>query len=74
MQIWHLGVVIDLKPGDRFISLLPPWHMYERSSEYFSLAKGIEQVYTNVKSLKVFLQSYLFSMFLIVHEEHANRL
>jgi long-subunit acyl-CoA synthetase (AMP-forming) len=50
-------------PGDRFLSLLPPWHMYERAAEYFSLAQGIEQVYTNVKSLKVFMMIHFFSMF-----------
>lgn len=32
--------------------------MYERSCEYFSLAQGIEQVYTNIKSLKEDLNSF----------------
>lgn len=51
-QVQHIGKVVQPEPGDRFVSILPPWHMYERSCEYFALAQGIEQVYTNVKSLK----------------------
>ncbi|KAI5066181.1 hypothetical protein GOP47_0018805 [Adiantum capillus-veneris] len=57
-QVQHLEKVVDIKPGDRFVSLLPPWHMYERSCEYFSLSQGIQQVYTNVKSLKEDLKKY----------------
>ena len=52
-QIVHLGSVVQPVPGDRFLSLLPPWHMYERSAEYFALSRGVSQVYTSVKSLKV---------------------
>lgn len=57
-QVQHLDKVVDISAGDRFVSLLPPWHMYERSCEYFSLSQGIEQVYTNVKSLKEDLKKY----------------
>lgn len=49
----HLGSVVQPVPGDRILSLLPPWHMYERSAEYFALSRGVSQVYTSVKSLKV---------------------
>ncbi|MCO5593396.1 hypothetical protein L7F22_047409 [Adiantum nelumboides] len=57
-QVEHLEKVVEISPGDRFVSLLPPWHMYERSCEYFSLSRGIQQVYTNVKSLKEDLKKY----------------
>lgn len=33
--------------------MLPTWHAYERASEYFIFTHGVEQVYTNVKRLKV---------------------
>eukprot|EP01018_Ginkgo_biloba_P035948 Gb_31209 [translate_table: standard] len=57
-QIMHLGDIVPAISGDRFLSLLPPWHMYERSAEYFTLTRGIEQVYTNVKNLKEDLKQY----------------
>lgn len=57
-QVIYLEDVVQPDPGDRFLSLLPPWHMYERAVEYFSLARGSEQVYTNVKNLKEDLKRY----------------
>lgn len=57
-QIVHLGSVVQPEPGDRFLSLLPPWHMYERSAEYFALSRGVTQVYTSVKYLKEDLVRY----------------
>lgn len=46
-------VVLDVQPGEVLLSLLPPWHMYERSAEYFCLASGVRQVYSSVKTFKV---------------------
>ncbi|KAI5064704.1 hypothetical protein GOP47_0019399 [Adiantum capillus-veneris] len=57
-QVVHLWEVVQPDPGDRFLSLLPPWHAYERSVEYFSLSRGSEQVYTNIKCLKDDLKQY----------------
>uniref|UniRef100_A0A0C9RPP6 TSA: Wollemia nobilis Ref_Wollemi_Transcript_28705_2682 transcribed RNA sequence n=1 Tax=Wollemia nobilis TaxID=56998 RepID=A0A0C9RPP6_9CONI len=57
-QVMHLGEVVPAIPGDRFLSILPPWHMYERAAEYFTFTRGIEQVYTNVKNLKEDLKQY----------------
>ncbi|XP_057830934.2 long-chain-fatty-acid--[acyl-carrier-protein] ligase AEE15, chloroplastic isoform X2 [Cryptomeria japonica] len=57
-QIMHLGEIVPAIPGDRFLSLLPPWHMYERAAEYFTFTRGVEQVYTNVKNLKEDLKRY----------------
>lgn len=45
-------------PGDRFLSLLPPWHTNEWSFEYFTLTRGIKQTYTNVKNLKEDLKKH----------------
>lgn len=69
-QIVHLGSVVQPGPGDRFLSLLPPWHMYERSAEYFALSRGVSQVYTSVKTLKVqlllnLLLGLLFHFFVV---------
>ncbi|WVZ08089.1 hypothetical protein V8G54_021435 [Vigna mungo] len=38
--------------GDKFLSMLPSWHAYERASEYFIFSCGVEQVYTTVRKLK----------------------
>lgn len=57
-QIRNLWDIVPAEAGDRFLSMLPPWHAYERACEYFIFTCGIEQVYTNVKNLKDDLQRY----------------
>ncbi|XP_002962119.2 long-chain-fatty-acid--[acyl-carrier-protein] ligase AEE15, chloroplastic [Selaginella moellendorffii] len=65
-QMKYLDQCIQPVPGDRFLSLLPPWHMYERVAEYFTFTRGIEQVYTTVKFLKDDLQAYPTQYFVSV--------
>ncbi|XP_039825391.1 probable acyl-activating enzyme 16, chloroplastic isoform X1 [Panicum virgatum] len=57
-QIKNLWDIVPAEPGDRFVSMLPPWHAYERAFEYFIFTYGIQQVYTTVKYLKEDLQRY----------------
>ncbi|XP_071719998.1 probable acyl-activating enzyme 16, chloroplastic [Rutidosis leptorrhynchoides] len=57
-QVQNLWDVVPAVPGDRFLSMLPPWHAYERSCGYFILSRGVEQVYTNVKYLKDDMRHY----------------
>ncbi|KAL2469427.1 putative acyl-activating enzyme 16 [Abeliophyllum distichum] len=57
-QITNLWDIVPAVPGDRFLSLLPPWHAYERACEYFIFTHGTEQVYTTIKNLKEDLQRY----------------
>ncbi|PIN22687.1 Long-chain acyl-CoA synthetases (AMP-forming) [Handroanthus impetiginosus] len=57
-QIKNLWDRVPAGPGDRFLSMLPPWHAYERASEYFIFTCGIEQVYTTVKNLREDLRRY----------------
>lgn len=45
-QVANLGHYISIVPGDASLSLLPPWHIYERSCGYILLAKGACQVGT----------------------------
>ncbi|KAK7230536.1 hypothetical protein RIF29_48648 [Crotalaria pallida] len=57
----HIKSFWDIVPaevGDRFLSMLPPWHAYERASEYFIFSCGAEQVYTTVRKLKNDLAHY----------------
>ncbi|CAL0333093.1 unnamed protein product [Lupinus luteus] len=57
-QIKNFGDVVPAEIGDRFLSMLPPWHAYERAGEYFVFSRGVEQVYTSVRNLKTDLAHY----------------
>jgi long-chain acyl-CoA synthetase len=65
-QLRHLGVAVAPLPGDRVLSVLPIWHSYERSAEYFLLSCGCTQTYTNLRNLRTDLQKvrpqYLISV------------
>lgn len=57
-QVTNTGVVLQPKPGARVLSILPTWHSYERTGEYFLLSRGCSQVYTNLRSVKRDLKAY----------------
>ena len=51
-QITNLACIADPKPGTSVLSVLPIWHSYERSAEYFFFSCGCTQFYTIPKYLK----------------------
>lgn len=51
-QITNLSGVIQPQPGDRLLSILPTWHTFGRTGEYFCFSQGCTQIYTNLRSLK----------------------
>ncbi|GBF50355.1 AMP-dependent synthetase and ligase [Leptospira ryugenii] len=51
------NVPIHLHSGERILSILPVWHIFERIFEYMSLAKGACTYYSNVKTLREDLKS-----------------
>jgi long-chain acyl-CoA synthetase len=55
-QLRHFGVAVAPQSGDRVVSVLPIWHSYERSAEYFLLSCGCRQTYTTLKQLRADLQ------------------
>lgn len=57
-QVQTLGVVVQPKAGDRVLSILPTWHAYERSCEYFLLSQGCTQVYTTLRHVKKDLKTF----------------
>lgn len=57
-QIQHFGVVLQPQVGDRVLSLLPTWHAYERTVEYFLLSQGCTQIYTSLRHFKQDLVKY----------------
>jgi len=65
-QLRSLGVAVNPRPGDRVLSVLPIWHAYERSAEYFLFSCGARQTYTTLKQLRNDLQAvrphYLISV------------
>jgi long-chain acyl-CoA synthetase len=65
-QLRTLGVAVTPSPGDRVLSVLPIWHAYERTAEYFLLSCGCRQTYTSLRHLKADLQKvkpqYLISV------------
>lgn len=48
-QIEHLP--LDLRPGDRALSILPIWHSYERGFEMLSVSRGVCTHYTSLRTL-----------------------
>jgi long-chain acyl-CoA synthetase len=57
-QIHTCPTVVQPTAGDRVLSILPSWHSYERTCEYFLLSQGCSQTYTNIRYLKQDLREY----------------
>ncbi len=57
-QVITFGVVVQPQVGDRILSILPIWHCYERSVEYFLLSQGCTQIYTNIRHVKSDLKTF----------------
>ena len=52
-----LNVLAPLR-GERVLSILPSWHSYERTFEYFVLSLGCTQIYTNIRHVKQDFKKY----------------
>ncbi|WP_375510610.1 AMP-dependent synthetase/ligase [uncultured Nostoc sp.] len=57
-QVTTFGTVLQPNTGDIVLSILPSWHSYERSVEYYLLSQGCTQVYTNLRSVKGDLRQF----------------
>jgi long-chain acyl-CoA synthetase len=57
-QVTTFGAVLVPKSGDKVLSILPTWHAYERSVEYFILSQGCTQIYTNLRNVKKDLRTF----------------
>ncbi len=57
-QVTSFGTVIQPSGGDRILSILPTWHSYERTVEYYLLSQGCTQVYTSIRTIKKDLKDY----------------
>ncbi len=50
--------LIDLKQADVWLSILPPWHVFERGVEYVSLSQGCKMIYSSAKTFAIDLEYY----------------
>ncbi|MFP5269940.1 AMP-dependent synthetase/ligase [Coleofasciculus sp.] len=57
-QVTTFGIVLQPKGGDRVLSILPTWHVYERTVEYFLLSQGCTQIYTTIRHVKADLKAF----------------
>ncbi len=51
-QIRSLACIANPSPGEPVLSVLPIWHSYERSAEYYFFSCGCTQNYTSIRYLK----------------------
>ncbi|KAB2889859.1 MAG: long-chain fatty acid--CoA ligase [Desulfobulbaceae bacterium] len=54
----EVPAVIGLTESDVWLSILPTWHIFERTAEYLSLARGSTLVYSAVKRFAQDLEKY----------------
>ena len=57
-QVNYVKTVFQPHAGDVLLSILPSWHAYERSAEYFFLAHGGTQIYTSIRHFKQDLKEF----------------
>jgi long-chain acyl-CoA synthetase len=57
-QVNSASCVLLLSEGDRVMSILPIWHTYERTFEYFIFSRGCTQFYTNIRYVKQDLKAH----------------
>ncbi|MBO9998516.1 MAG: AMP-binding protein [Cyanobacteria bacterium SID2] len=57
-QINAFRYVFPPTPGDRALSILPSWHAYERTCEYYLLSQGCSQIYTSIRHFKKDLKQH----------------
>jgi long-subunit acyl-CoA synthetase (AMP-forming) len=39
---------LDAWVGDTFVSVVPCWHIFERTAEYFTLSRGVKMVSSSI--------------------------
>ena len=57
-QVINLRAVVQPEVGDIVLSILPTWHVFERTAEYLLISQGCTQIYTNLRSIKNDLKKY----------------
>lgn len=50
--------LIQLRESDNWLSILPSWHIFERTAEYVALARGTALVYSSIRRFAQDLEKY----------------
>ncbi|CAN8069219.1 unnamed protein product, partial [Agarophyton chilense] len=62
----------DPSPGEVFLSVLPCWHVFERTAEYWSLSKGMKLVYSDKRHFREDLRKHKPHMLISVPRVFEN--
>ena len=57
-NVLYIPELIALDESDRWVSILPSWHIFERAVEYIALSKGCTTYYSSVKTFAADLEKY----------------
>ena len=57
-NVKYIPGIIKLTSDDTWLSVLPSWHIFERTSEYVALAGGSNIVYSTIKTFSKDLEKY----------------
>ena len=57
-NVRHVPAIINLTPEDSWLSILPSWHIFERTAEYSALYMGTCLIYSSVKQFAADLEKY----------------
>lgn len=57
-QIENLPDIIALSEEDRWLSILPTWHIFERTAEYIAISRGCTTAYSTLKTFAQDLEKY----------------
>ena len=50
--------LIELTDEDSWLSILPSWHIFERTAEYVAMAGGTALIYSSIKTFALDLENY----------------
>lgn len=56
-QVNTLGAVVQPEASNRVVGILPSWHSFERTCEYYLFSQGCTQTYSNIRNLKTDLRN-----------------
>lgn len=57
-NVRNLPPLIELNERDVWVSILPTWHIFERTAEYIHVAKGSCLVYSSIRTFASDLETY----------------
>lgn len=57
-QVNQFPYFLTIKPNEKALSLLPIWHIYERTCGYYILSRGASLIYSRIPKLKDDLAGY----------------